>query len=323
MGTNSRDNNINGEHVLELISPYIDNALDAADRERVRAHIDNCETCAAEYRELQATQQMLRAMPVQAPPRAFTLSEEMLGAKARTTTRPSLLSRIFGNATAPRLATGSVLAFALLIVMLVSDLGVLRSSDRSANMVVDTSLQTEAAQEDAGLQRALAAPTTTTATWAEAAEATAAMGAPAAPMALADQTATLSAAGGTDQANAAPTTTPMLDMAQPADIATAEAEANNLRAVPPPASTSLPEDQASGLAAVGTPSPGTDTTYYNLQVPARNAGGKDAASGEAPLAQSPASGSGSFPLTLAIEIGLALLAIALAVGAARARRRGI
>lgn len=320
MGTNSRDNNINGEHVLELVSPYIDNALDAADRERVRAHIDNCETCAAEYRELQATQQMLRAMPVQAPPRAFTLSEEMVGAKARTATTPSLLSRMFGNATAPRLATGSVLAFALLIVLLVSDLGVLRSSNRSVNMVVDTSLQTEAAQEDAGLQRALAAPTTTTAT---SAEATAAMGAPAEPMALADQTATLSGAGGTDQANSAPTTTPMLDSAQPADIATAEAEVNNLRAVPPPASTSLPQDQASAYATEGTPSPGTDTTYYNLQVPARAADGKDAARGEAPLAQSPGSGSGSFPLTLAIEIGLALLAIALAVGATRARRRGL
>jgi anti-sigma factor RsiW len=320
MGTNSRDNNINGEHVLELVSPYIDNVLDPADRERVRVHIDNCETCAAEYRELQATQQMLRAMPVQAPPRAVTLTEEMVGAKARTATKPSLLSRIFGDATAPRLATGSVLAFALLIVMLVSDLGLLSGSRMGAGVRSVTSPGENNSPQAMIFPKSEEDATSTT---AAAFEATATTATEAQPAALPDQTAALSGAGGADQANSAPTTTPMLNLAQQADIATAEAEVNNLRAVPPPASTSLPEDQASAYATEGTPSAGTDITYYDRQAPAKAQGAEDGASGEAPLAQSPASGSGPFPVTLAIEIGLALLAIALAVGATRVRRRAI
>ncbi|HEX8219346.1 MAG TPA: zf-HC2 domain-containing protein [Chloroflexia bacterium] len=319
MGTNSSDNNINSEHVLELVSPYIDNALDAADRELVRAHIDSCETCAAEYRELQAMQQMLRAMPVQAPPRAFTLTEEMVGAKARSVARPSLLARIFGSATAPRLATGSVLAFALLIIMLVSDLGVLSPGSPLATSPANIGFRTEKAQEAAPLNMVAASTSTTSA----AAEATATTGAVAEAMPVADQTAALGGAGGSDEAYAAPTTLPLANMAQPTDTASAEAQGGTQSEAPPPASTTLPEDQANSSAQEGTPSPGTDTTYYNLQVPGTGLEDEKAAGGEAPLAQSPASGSGSFPVTLAIEIGLALLAIALAVGATLARRRSV
>jgi anti-sigma factor RsiW len=312
----SRDNNIKGEHVLELVSPYIDNALDAADRERVRAHIDSCETCAAEYRELQATQQMLRALPVQVPPRVFTLTEEMVGVKVGSEARPSLLSRLFGKATAPRLATGSVLAFALLLVVLVSDLGVL-GGPRSAP---DMAFRTEnGSSQDAPVSQFAAGATTTTGMAAESPTDTV----PAA-MAAADQTATpgnesgdaTSGAGSYDQANAAPTTTALLNMGRATTTNEAEATGEVQAAIPPPVPSALPADQAMPFAADGTPSPGTDA-MFRLNTPSL------AGTDEKQIAEPTGSGGGSFPVTLAIEIALALLGVALAVGATLARRRRV
>jgi hypothetical protein len=110
------DNQAGGEHVLEQLSAYIDNALDAGERERVRAHIETCDGCRAEHQELRATKQMLLSMPVARPPRAFTLTQEMVAAK------PSLWQRLRVPRWYPRLATGSVVAFALLVMLLLGNL---------------------------------------------------------------------------------------------------------------------------------------------------------------------------------------------------------
>jgi hypothetical protein len=310
-----RNNNIHGEHVIGLISSYIDNALDADDRERVRAHIDACEVCAAEYRELRATQQMLRAMPVQVPPRVFTLTEGMV--RARSEARPSWLSRMLGRALAPRLATGSVLAFALLLVMLVSDLGVL---NRSVTGMTSAPGAREA-KNSAPLM--LAAPTSTTATLSEArpvtadaTSTTASAGAALQPTEGAD-----AAGGGSDQsvpANPAPPTPTPESMAYATATTASEAPAEKYADTAQPTPTADGNQQSSYYAVEGTPSPGV-VERFSLQAP--DGLTDTGAGGEPALAQSLDSGSGSFPVTLAIEIGLAVLAVGLAIAALLARRR--
>lgn len=118
MGRDIEETGIGDGHVTGLISDYIDGILPPSEQERVRAHIAACRGCRADYIELKAVQQLLHAVPMEAPPRAFTLTQEMAGsqqAKSR-----SLLARLLAPAFAPTLAAGSVVAFALLLLVMVS-----------------------------------------------------------------------------------------------------------------------------------------------------------------------------------------------------------
>lgn len=112
------DNNpiAGGEHVITVLSAYIDGALEAAERDSVRAHLAGCDACRAEHAELVATRAMLRAVPAMQAPRSFTLTPEM----ARKVRPPSLFNRIFVPDRAPRLAMGSVLTFVLLFFVVVA-----------------------------------------------------------------------------------------------------------------------------------------------------------------------------------------------------------
>ena len=107
----------NNRHVIEQISAYLDGALDDAVSSEVRAHIDDCSVCHAEYTEVRATRQMLRSVPLVQPPRAFTLTPEMVHR------RVSLWERLLVPRNVPRLATGSVMAFALVLMLLVGNVG--------------------------------------------------------------------------------------------------------------------------------------------------------------------------------------------------------
>ncbi|MDQ3931084.1 MAG: zf-HC2 domain-containing protein [Chloroflexota bacterium] len=310
MGINSRDNSIRGEHVIELISSYIDNALEPAEHERVRAHIATCEVCGAELRELQATQQMLRALPVQVPPRAFTLTEEMVGAKSRAE-GSSLLSRLFGGALAPRLATGSVLAFTLLLVVLVSDLG-LRSQNMAAPAITTSAKfapGSEGNSPEATQLFSANEPTSTTA-------------AAAMMPALAPTTDSVMPATGGGEAG--PTaTTPSLSNPAPPE-ATALAETNMAtatsgmeaptegQAARVPTAQEAAGDQASGIEAEGTV-----LAFNNRNL----SPGDESTDEQAPVARSPNPGGTFMPVTLLIELGLAILGVGLAVGALLARRR--
>lgn len=118
--TTGNDNIIPGDgHVLDALSVYIDGAMEPDKQEQVRTHIAKCEDCRAEYLEMHATKQMLAALPTIAPPRAFTLTQEMVAP------RTSFWQRIFVPRYAPRFATGSALAFGLLVLILISDLGLM------------------------------------------------------------------------------------------------------------------------------------------------------------------------------------------------------
>ena len=313
MGMDSKHNNISGEHVLELVSAYIDKSLEAGEMERVRAHIATCEVCGAELRELQATQQMLRALPVQVPPRVFTLTEEMAGARSRPAATSSLLSRLFGRALAPRLATGSVLAFALLLVMLVSDLGLAGRGAMAPIANTGAKLATESETEEAPPQRSMAGPTSTTAM------------AEMLPMVAPTTAAVLPNVGGgdanatpvpVDQANSA--TPQATTMSQAAD-ATSTTGTTSTEATEEGQAANAPTAQdAAGDQAAGTGAEGTTTAYYSERTPPE---GDESVSGLVPVAQSPSPGGTAMSVTLIIELGLALLGVGLAIGAILARRK--
>ncbi|MDQ5825468.1 MAG: zf-HC2 domain-containing protein [Chloroflexota bacterium] len=307
----SQNNSIRGEHVIDLVSSYLDNALEAGEHERVRAHIATCEVCGAELRELQATQQMLRAMPVQVPPRVFTLTEEMVGAKPRAEASPSLLSRLFGRALAPRLATGSVLAFTLLLIMLVSDLRILNQGSSAGNVTRSY----ESASGEQSLRHAqgnLAAPTTTTA--AEM------------PSMFAPPAASVTSGEGGEAAGTTPGEDDQGNRVPPE--ATPVAEANMATATTGMSSGDEPvQEQAANAptaqAAAGDPAnevqaEGTALAYYDRQAPPT---GDESEGEQAAIAQSPTPGGTFMPVTLLIELGLAVLGVGLAVGALLARRK--
>jgi hypothetical protein len=106
-----------GGHIREELSAYIDGALGAAEHEAVRSHIEGCTLCRVEYEELSATRNLMRSVPLIAPPRAFTLTEEMVAPVRPAGFWEKLLSPRNGS----RLATGSALSFALVLMLLVGN----------------------------------------------------------------------------------------------------------------------------------------------------------------------------------------------------------
>ncbi|MEO5953782.1 MAG: zf-HC2 domain-containing protein [Chloroflexia bacterium] len=117
MGKTYNNNEINGEgHVHDLLSTYIDKSLEEPERVRVRAHLEECVDCRADYVELQATSRMLQQMPIVAVPRAFILTPEMVKGARKT----YFWERIFAPRTAPTFASGAIVAFGLLIFLAVT-----------------------------------------------------------------------------------------------------------------------------------------------------------------------------------------------------------
>jgi hypothetical protein len=117
MGNRVNNRTNDSEHVVEQISPYLDGALDDATSDSVRDHIERCAECRAEYMEVRFTRQLLRSASTVQPPRAFTLTQEMVARGGW------LWHRLLVPRNVPRLATGSVLTFALVALLLVGNLG--------------------------------------------------------------------------------------------------------------------------------------------------------------------------------------------------------
>jgi hypothetical protein len=114
MNLDNKDNNINSTpHVGDLLPGYLDSSLPAAELAAVRAHLETCDACRVDYADLQATRTMLQQMPVALTPRSFVITEEMAGRVRKS----SLLERIFTPRFAPTFASGSVVAFLLLIFL--------------------------------------------------------------------------------------------------------------------------------------------------------------------------------------------------------------
>jgi anti-sigma factor RsiW len=157
MSNIDRDNPMNGgEHVSERLSDYMDGLLSSDEREAVRMHLEGCAECRADYVELRATQKLMQNMPTLPAPRAFTLTPEMAG----QVRKPSLWERLFVPRNAPRLATGSVVAFLLLIVVLAGTNGLPGSNGATLTSPL---VSTSAGGSGPAAPKAAAAPTNTTA----------------------------------------------------------------------------------------------------------------------------------------------------------------
>lgn len=297
------DNQAGGEHVLEQLSAYIDNALDAGERERVRAHIETCDGCRTEYRELQATKQMLLSMPVARPPRAFTLTQEMVASK------PSLWQRLRVPRWYPRLATGSVVALALLVMLMLGDFAGNRSMRMEAMAPppdANAPLALYPGTPDAASKMAFSV-TPTAATQAEAVEALQ-------PTAMAMSGEPES----TQVAQAAQPVEPVTGGAAPDVPSTAEPAANTDPArastQPNPAYDSSSVPQATSAASEpgvmgGPPFEGRD-------------GSQPAPPTEQPVAYSPPPAN-DVSWDVIIQVSLAVLGVALGLGAIIARMRGV
>jgi hypothetical protein len=61
------------DDTTELLSAYVDNAVDVTERRRAEALIKSCEACAQELQELRLLRQWLRSLPEVQPRRSFKL----------------------------------------------------------------------------------------------------------------------------------------------------------------------------------------------------------------------------------------------------------
>jgi len=64
------------EPTLEELSAYLDHELDAATQARVAEHVAGCDECRARLDGLRETVTAIRAMPMETPPRTFTVPEQ-------------------------------------------------------------------------------------------------------------------------------------------------------------------------------------------------------------------------------------------------------
>lgn len=144
------DNSQGREHVVDVLSAYIDNALSSGERESVRAHLETCDSCQIEHEDLVGMKAMLKRLPVVPPPRAFTLTPEMVGAEAR---RGSFWQRLLTPRAVPRFATGSVVAFALLALLLVGDFVGTGSNTAALRDAPMSAPAPESSEFDMGTQR--------------------------------------------------------------------------------------------------------------------------------------------------------------------------
>lgn len=282
---------IGGGHVRDLISAYIDGALSAAEQEQVRAHVAACVECRSDYVELKAAKSVLRALPSEAPPRAFTLTPHMV--KAGPTAGESFFSRLLAPALAPRLATGSLVAFVLLLFVVVADVGTANRPSLASVAMSQSSNSGASAYgattQTAGPNMAMAAATAETGV-------TQAQSAPKAP--ASDSSTAQGTTGASDSTAAGVTPSSAEEFTPTNDMPAARAAT------------------APSMAASGNSSP----TTVSLAQPSTDGATSATGGGVPPQAQP--SAANAFSPTRALEAVLSALAAALAGAAAIARFRG-
>ncbi len=143
----------NSGHVIEQISAYLDGALDDVASDRVDAHLTGCAQCRAEYTEVRATRQLLRNTVTVPPPRAFTLTEEMIGRKRWS------WGRLLVPRNVPRLLSGSAAVFALVAILFVIDLSNLGTRQHAVFSSASAPVLKQAASADRGPAYDTVAPT--------------------------------------------------------------------------------------------------------------------------------------------------------------------
>src|SRR3954454_9691526 len=61
------------DDLSELLSAYVDDAVDVVERRRVEAALESCAACAADLADLRSLHTMLRQLPPPLPRRSFTI----------------------------------------------------------------------------------------------------------------------------------------------------------------------------------------------------------------------------------------------------------
>jgi anti-sigma factor RsiW len=156
----------------DQLSPYLDGALDPAERASLERHLSTCEACRAELDELRLTVAATRELPEVDAPRSFALTPQMLERRSGAAA-PSLPPLALGMRLA---SAGVAVALAVVVIGDLSDGGAGRGGDGAANLeLADESRTTMefAAEAERDLEESEAvvpAPDTTDSAQADAAQ---------------------------------------------------------------------------------------------------------------------------------------------------------
>jgi anti-sigma factor RsiW len=133
------------DDTAELLSAYLDNALDVVERRRADHLLSVCAACAAELADLRALRSLLRELPTPMPRRSFTLDPAMVRPRPR-------LFPVF------RIAT---FATALLLVVVLGVDALLPGLQQAGGQTSATSLMAPAGAETGAEQSAQRSAATT------------------------------------------------------------------------------------------------------------------------------------------------------------------
>lgn len=121
----------------ELLSTYLDDALDAGQKEQLVARLESSSEFRKALDELRSTRQLLRLVPQARPPRHFTLTREMLAARKGFWSQALSLNLLSAAATI------------MLVIVIIGDIGSssgLLLEARAPALVAQDALQVEAAE---------------------------------------------------------------------------------------------------------------------------------------------------------------------------------
>ncbi len=114
-GSNQNVNDLNGPHLTDRLSAYLDGEMSPAERGLVEAHLRRCPLCENELATLRATATMLRDLKPLPTPRSFALRPAMVAASPR---RPFFAGLGSLNAAYGNLKAATAFATLLLIFTL-------------------------------------------------------------------------------------------------------------------------------------------------------------------------------------------------------------
>lgn len=137
----------------EQLNAYLDEQLSAAERARVRAHIDGCMRCRRTLDELRAVRSAVRALPQRPAPRSYALRQaDVRSAPPATTSGLTRAMPLLSGVTA-----AALVAFGVLVGLDVSSQGFDGDTDGTP-AVTSQEVAERAPEGDAALEEGLGGP---------------------------------------------------------------------------------------------------------------------------------------------------------------------
>lgn len=141
-----RDNYLQSHIPEELLSAYLDGEVTVQERARVDSHLVACAACRENLQSLRNAVALVQALPRVPVPRAFTLTEEMVGLHPAQARSSWIVVYLRGM---------SAVAALLLIVLLGGDFLLLRSSQPAPQAVAERRLVEAQPSEQPPVERAV------------------------------------------------------------------------------------------------------------------------------------------------------------------------